>query len=119
MGMFLLRFWQASFKEIIKTRIDNEKNHSMINAGFDSIMSDAIFSGKEIKSIIDKTNTTVCDQFFDVIHSNCYTGSVCFLAIAIQELHQRYESLNVYQEGSMLDIHPAASQMLYHQMKNL
>ncbi|VVC74854.1 hypothetical protein AQUSIP_01280 [Aquicella siphonis] len=117
-------FWGASHQERVRTQIDNEGHYSFFpGAPFEPMMSEVLFSGKEIKAVIKQVDKIICNgkgQLCDMINSNCYSASVCILAVAIDQLHDRYHHHLGQMNGRYdIDIHPGASKRMYSQIRDL
>ncbi|VVC75393.1 hypothetical protein AQUSIP_06830 [Aquicella siphonis] len=119
-----LGFWGASHSERVRTQIDNEGKYSFFpGAPFEPMMSEVLFSGKEIKAVIKQVDSIICNgkgQLCDMINSNCYSASVCILAVAIEKLHDRYHNhLHQLNGRYDIDMHPAASKKMHFLIKDL
>lgn len=114
-----IRFYKAKGK----TQLDNEKYYGQLGrAPFKSTMTQVSFSGKEIKDIINRVNQSICnkdEQFFDLIQSNCYSGSVCVLAMAIEVFNERYVSFTGQLNDGRNTDHAILIQSIHAQLKSL
>lgn len=90
-------FFSLPMSEAKRTLIDNEGNYELFpGAAFEPMMSDAIFSGEEIKLIVDAVDRDICEgkgQICLMFNSNCYSGSVFFLAKAVEILKFRHDAM--------------------------
>lgn len=107
-----------------KTKIDNEGLYELFpGAAFESMLSDSIFTGKEIKSLIRRVDHMICnseDQSCNMYYSNCYSASICMLAMAVESVFDRHVS-HLELIGSRIDfeMHPSASQHVHFQLISL
>ncbi len=75
-----------------KTYMDNEiKFEFFPGTPFDAEITEATMSGAEVKVLISKINEQICrGQYYDVVHSNCYSAVVFGLAQAILMLNSKF-----------------------------
>lgn len=106
------------------TKIDNEGLYELFpGAAFESMLSDSIFTGKEIKALIKRVDHLICENKNQACHmynSNCYSASICMLAMAVESLFDRHVN-HLEKIGSSIDfeMHPDASLHVHFQLVSL
>lgn len=95
-------FWDSPYEEKINTQVDNEHPYGLPeNSFYQATLTSACLTGREIKEIIQQTDNVICkgeDQFFNLSHSNCYTGSVYMLAAAVNLLSRKCDNENISEQ---------------------
>ena len=72
------------------TRIDNEATYLTPGYNFYAIMTPAMVSEQEIATMIKEANQNINSaQLCDMMHSNCYSNSVYFMADALERMAER------------------------------
>lgn len=78
---------------LLHTVVANEKNYDMMHdAPFSVDLSEAVFSGAEIKRMVANTNNAICEsQTCTVVGSNCYSASIFMLTEGIAAINERMD----------------------------
>lgn len=80
-----------AFFRFTTTCMDNEKKYEFFPGTlFNAEMTEVTMTGAEIKTLINSINTSICSaQYYDVVHSNCYSAVLFGLAKAFEMIAEK------------------------------